>query len=59
MINAMENDEMDEMALLTPELVAHLNARLDRLEQGLWNQKIELFKIEIELEELKDKLDNL
>ena len=55
----MENDEMDEMALLTPELVAHLNARLDRLEQGLWNQKIELFKIEIELEELKDKLDNL
>jgi len=59
MIKAMENDEMDEIDLITPELVAHLHSRLDRLEQGLWNQKIELFKIEIELEELKDKLDNL
>jgi len=59
MINAMENDEMDESTILTPELFDSLMARMDRIQEGLNNNLVNLFKIEIELDELQNKLDKM
>jgi len=59
MINAMENNEMDETTILTPELYESFMARMDRIQEGLNNQLVDLFKIEIELDELQNKLDKM
>lgn len=38
---------------------AELDARMDKIQESLHEQRVNLFKIEIELDELQNKLDKM